>query len=514
MNEKSLREKLVDRLDRWTFDAAQSDSGDSQPHLDLTEGALTLKVLTAHPPKEDKKAVLLASPAIIEIISSWRTHPIPTAAIGALEDETDGAQTISRLIRDDVAFVLMSKSKDRVDSSPIAFATARQSPIDPSVIEIGKLLVKEELRARRVGSAMIINIARAVLISVRKAQLIARVWNGNKRGLDMFSEITPFSPKKLTDLLDKDVPLDSLEKYAYEHETFTWYRWIGTQSSDRTPFGQVLKELRDSRGLTQQLLSQRAEISRESLNLIERGGNPGSESLGNLIYALDKSKELGAKELTRLVFASAGMAPPHSLIFPSESESLVKRRIEESKWYLSDRPPEVWDTEHFSESVSAILNGFSRFFLVPRGVIHVPYAMPLVRRLFESLEDDLLTEEAMAKALPRIRLFTAPPALCRLRIHVLGAEIDSWRNIPATTVTIGSHGQERFDVDAAQAMRLFDDVADCIRPGAKAAPLSVDDTLKLEGGFELISLRKIYPELFERIRSWVNENPERQKRFL
>ena len=58
----------------------------------------------------------------------------------------------------------------------------------------------------------------------------------------------------------------------------------------REKFGRRLRELRSSRGLTQEQLSEKAKLSVDFLSLIERGRNaPSFENLEAIARALDVS---------------------------------------------------------------------------------------------------------------------------------------------------------------------------------------------------------------------------------
>jgi transcriptional regulator with XRE-family HTH domain len=470
---------LIAKIDKWTFDSVVPTK---QKPLEYRQHSSTGTLVIQHVVLEDESnsrpQSYKASAGLIDSIAGWIGH-YHYLDLGGTED-IPAPEKIRGWIVGENAFVLL-KYAGRNDSSPevLAFATVAFARTASFAVEVGRLIVPTEERNIGIGQAFLSNLAQAVALSFRGAQIYARLSKRNPEALYMMYSISRFERVEFA-IVDSSI-LDLVKKPETVPK-YVWFKWNNHGELVDTSFGSEFRKEREQRKISQQIVAQRASISREALNQIENGGNPHHDNVNRLLDALSISSPLGSKAKLNLLCSLHKVALPADLLFAeAQNGNDDIDPTSESRWIISDRPDEAIEDEEFGQCVDAILKGYSRYFFIPSGAFHSPYGNILIQRIVAALIERIGPKHINANALLNLRIYSAPSCLCRQRLVIRGIESTSGRPTRFRSMSMSGPVEQRIPIDASQSILIFNDICDAIRPSFKAGMKSRERTILLDG---------------------------------
>lgn len=494
-NSKTFGDLINERLRRWSFDREVQFALPHTSSLEL-EGVDDLVLERLELPVSDRDNFDTShiyprralDEKLIAEIAAWDAGWVQKLCLKEHKD-SDPREVLRRLVEEEVAFVVSEyRSKhDRV-GSVIAFATAAMSPDDDSKIEIGRLLVHPERRQRGIGQTTLSNLANLISVVAKSKSIFACAHRENGEAIDMLNDMRRFV--EFQGLATSNA--SESDRCHVPEDLHIWYRWdSAADTKTSVSFGDIYRRLRLERKLTQQIVAQRAGMTREAVNAIEHHGTVSPESARRLLDSLTLTRDLTALEKLDLVFSAIGTEVPKSIILPSPLDGSSVSGLQESRWTLSDRPLELVDDDELEHTVEALIHGYTRYFFIPAAGVAAPYGVPLIQRIIERIRARLGHSLAAGRALNGLRLYTGPSGLCRLRMVVFGPESERGKVSSPRGISIAGPSGERIALDSSQVTRLFDDLCDSIRTSLIAKPLELNSRLILKDGFELIPLCEI-----------------------
>lgn len=351
---------------------------------------------------EAKNLVIARSdPALAaSLVSAWIKDEIEFEWLGARRGDYKDRGKREAAVRawhaeGEDAFLLVKITNDR--PQPIAFANVQRPIGDERYVEIGRLVVYGPFRKKRFGALFVNHLANRILN--RKSTdvpitVVARVAKSNDVAERMFRKTVLWPgerpPWHKPDERDADIP----------------YNWWAAAGSIESRVASLLLTYRKAQSKTQEELASSAKITRPSLSQFE-SGKPGTLPSLRTLHALVKSLALAKEDRARVGLALVGM--DLSDLFGSLDQELdTSHRYKSDYWILSSELAEASDTHILEESKRALREGYARYFFVPA----TTWDDVKVRVV------DLLIENAThPEALP-LRVYTAPHALCALKVAI------------------------------------------------------------------------------------------------
>ncbi|TDP60647.1 GNAT family N-acetyltransferase [Roseateles toxinivorans] len=498
-SKKTFKEVIADRLGRWSFDAPSPFATGAVSEVRYRDTkTLTLRLAaTDLSTKVESNSYLVSDSDIQRFITAANALNVSFGALG-FNNSLFPADQIQAWIDEEIVLILVQTESNKTESKPIAFIKVTQATDRPHVVEIGPVLVPDLERKRGFGQAIFNNVAQLLALSLKGCRIYARVSPSNQLAIELFDDLKRFKAITEEECFDD---VEALPEYCVTNiNDFKWYIWESLGRSRGVTFGDVFKGLREVRRLTQQIVAQRAEMTREALNQIEHGVTPSPENIPRLLEALSSSLGIDTYAKTKLLYSVCGYELPPDLIFSGVLESQPSNRGigPESRWSVSDRPLEFTSESEFASSIAAISQGFQRFFFVPRNGLLASYGGMLIRKILEETDSLGLTERQHRDLLTNVRLFVAPSTTCRMRLNVLGADYKEGILRRPRGISMIGPNDERIDLDASLTQSIFEDISDAIRPALNLPP-SHNKRLDLQDGFAMIPLAEVHPELIARL---------------
>ncbi len=324
------------------------------------------------------------------------------------------------------AYVLVGSSNEL-----LAFANvAPVEPSDLSRIEIGRLLVDPGNRRQGFGSTLVRNLCLAIgaaykvhkpSLSIPQSITLSRVIPDNSIGIE-FIQTLPFT--KLEDGPDT------------KHQ---WYEYFLNRRNNRL-LGEKMVELRNKLHMSQAKLAFLCGVQRETINMIESGSRTASLEL---LWAI--CRVLGRNQINRaaLLLAAIGEEVEISLR-QYETVTNALPDIRQNIWVATDEMAESSIDAYYEGTKQAIMNGFDRYFFMPKGQWE---------KEGESLKDRLQTDlgsSDKAKLDRHFRFYEAPEWLCYFRVVVANPT-----ERLAVKITVGGEDYTRFPLTETQSSAIF-----------------------------------------------------------
>lgn len=476
---RTRRDEVRSRLERWALDPLIS-SPDRVSNAALPSEAKLLSI--------DK----LEGTDVAKLVSSFGTWlPLERADLIGGKVDAPLSDFLMRWCKEEIAVALVLDHHGGTVIMPKGFATLsfyENVNGNGPTVEIGRLLVEPESRGQNIGHVLISNLASLVLSIDRKAQIVLRVVRGNKSATDLVADIA-----NLREVPDHSPYVVKATQGRDTKNEFRWFIWEDLKFASGESFSETLASIRRQRKLSQQLLAQRARLTREAINTLEnqrsRAVSPSVEAVSRLISGLGGTDPLSTIDITRLLYSAVSRPLPTDIAFSENVRTeATDETFAESRWILSDRFLEATDADELRRSALALTMGYQRVYMFPSDYMNRPnVGLPLMRRIREEVKNIAGSKENVERALAKLRAFTAPPALCRLRIVVFGAVDKSGQQTAPQAVSMTTTGLMRLELSAAQGAAIVQDLIDSIGTSLlnSKPPTTKED---LQDGFAAISI--------------------------
>jgi transcriptional regulator with XRE-family HTH domain/GNAT superfamily N-acetyltransferase len=370
------------------------------------------------------------------LISGWIQSPAEFAWLG--EDPGQFATREAAVKRwhkeGPGAYVLVRMIGDSFE--PLAFANVqRPSSADQTQLELGRLVVAPKSRNNGLGRLFVDHLAKTVSADVETRTgltINARSSKNNEIAKKLFQK-SILKPVKRP-------------KWAKT----TQYEWWALQNSTKARFAHALKQLRESRKVTQGALAKEINIKRPSLSQFENANHPALPSYGTL------QKLVGGLHLTRNERAELMLSfigdKVEDLVFTESLDEELDRsdRYKVALWIISSDIAEATDDQILAESAKALSEGYARYFFVPRGQTDETDRRVMVplRKALESKRGairDQLDDGSL------LRLYAAPSTLCSMRVAIKNPRMHRLEDASADEVSVLAPKGKRIALDKEAA---------------------------------------------------------------